>query len=319
MPGPLCTRAVTGPAFPAHQPIYICRTCRLADESGDGSDDGEALPPCVCESCAFACHEGHDVVFLGVGPCSCDCPVLEGGDEGGCLLAAASRREAERLGFGSPRPLNCPLDDGSGAAVGDVAPGALGKYVCESLTLPALAEDEGDLCRRLIRQAEVLAGRSKETFWVPDDAGVDDEGLCDLEVLAREVCRRHVLAYALRAPGGVAPANAPAAGGAEWWVQVKPAGPSRAPVDLHYDKDEALAESFGLGSFPTLSTVTYLTEGEDNMPTLMFPHTYFDDEEEEIRGVALSHARRGKVRRPEKVNACVIVLDIMFLILTTSM
>merc|ERR1719401_1323162 len=30
------------------------------------------------------------------------------------------------------------------------------------------------------------------------------------------------------------------------------------------------------------------------MPTLVFPHTYFDDEEAEIKGMVLSHARRGK-------------------------
>jgi len=83
-------------------------------------------------------------------------------------------------------------------------------------------------------------------------------------------------------------------GGAEWWVQVKPAGTSRAPVDLHYDKDEVLAETFGLGSFPTLSTVTYLTEGRDNAPTIIFPHTYNDEEDRPIESMLLSRAARAK-------------------------
>ena len=78
------------------------------------------------------------------------------------------------------------------------------------------------------------------------------------------------------------------------WVQVKPAGTSRAPVDLHYDKDELLAEKFALGSFPTLSTVTYLTGENDNQPTVVFPHTYNDEEDRTIESMLLSHPVRAK-------------------------
>jgi hypothetical protein len=100
-------------------------------------------------------------------------------------------------------------------------------------------------------------------------------------------------------------------GGAEWWVQVKPvvvpnpqatneliaaaanitsadndAAPcyhQEAAVDLHYDKDEVLAEAFGLGYFPSLSTVTYLTDHVTAAaaPTLVFSRCYNQDEDDE--------------------------------------
>ena len=77
-------------------------------------------------------------------------------------------------------------------------------------------------------------------------------------------------------------------------MQVKPAGISRAAVDLHYDKDDVLAKTFGLGLVPTLSTVTYLTGNKDNSPTVIFPHTYNDEEDRIIEMMLLSHAVRAK-------------------------
>ena len=77
-------------------------------------------------------------------------------------------------------------------------------------------------------------------------------------------------------------------------MQVKPAGSTSAPVDLHYDKDESLAERFGLGSFPELSTVTYLTDGDDNASTIIFPRTYVDPEDVTMDGMLLSHPVAGK-------------------------
>lgn len=290
--GPLCTRAITGPDHPAHQPIYVCETCQLIDEDG-----ASPLPACICESCAFDCHADHEVYYVGVGPCVCDCPLLSMGRDAPaheCRLRGSSAREAERLGLAVGRPLNSPIplippapfseagennvDEGDGAGGEDGNPkqkvegkafrsvsdssiepcSTVGGYIYESLTLPALAvaDEGGDICRDLIRQAEALADCSKDTFWVPGDASeYDGEEWCDLEILARQIYRRHVHAYSLQTLARGDGRTTPVAGGAEWWVQVKPAGMPRAPVDLHYDKDEALAEAFGLGSFPTLSTV----------------------------------------------------------------
>jgi hypothetical protein len=108
--------------------------------------------------------------------------------------------------------------------------------------------------------------------------------------------------------------------GAEWWVQVKTVNSSAqqdnlghgqgissltSSIDLHYDKDETLAEIFGLGSFPTISTVTYLTSSNSTAstantssppqnPTIILPHCYHDAEDRYISQCILSYPYPGK-------------------------
>ncbi|KAL7553325.1 hypothetical protein ACHAWF_016620 [Thalassiosira exigua] len=317
----LCTLAVTGP-IPAHQAIFVCETCKFVprevdgceeDDEGDGVDDDvdepEALPACVCRSCADACHSGHDVRYVGSGPCTCDCPFLTVGPSGGhdCRLAGRSVREARRLGFGNGRTLNDPISSNAvggtettegteGSWCGECCPTPMGGYAYASYTLPDLSVGGDNLCQNLIRQAEALIECSRDTFWVPDHAEQTSESeWCDLELLAMQIYRKHVKSYSLKGCSeGEQATTSTSEGGAEWWVQVKPAGTSRAPVDLHYDKDEVLAEEFGLGSFPALSTVLNLTGGDDNVPTVVFPHTYDDDEERPIEWMLLSRPVAGK-------------------------
>ena len=394
-----CTHAITGSTHPAHQPIYICETCRLSSNLDDG--DGGVF--CLCECCAEVCHEDHNVEFVGVGPCTCDCfrlscsqlePNIDklstepsdrkrtaiGADV--CKLVEASREEAHRLGFNDeiesrklndPIPMRIPpvydllssIDDfdadsneqSEAYGLHDTIKStetneedrlaewttdqciecnsSIGGYTFDCFTIPSLSSlSTGvELCQRLIRQAEALVEESRDTFWLPIDdqsSSKKDGDLCDLELLAREIYQRHVNAYNLIKNGfeekesindkrrtshlevkngAVLESTTP---GAEWWVQVKPAGSSKGPVDIHYDKDEELAESFCLGSFPTLSTVTYLTGnryddkiadkddgkqqkgGMDEAPTVIFPHTYHDDEDQVISAMILSRPVRGK-------------------------
>lgn len=370
-----CTRAVTGADNDAYQAIYICDTCQLLPPSND--DDGKdtdtamnvmkespsssssqpPLPSCICQSCAEVCHADHDVYFVGMGPCTCDCPNLVLAENNKqeeqqsccrCVLEHDSIEEAKKLGFDStnameklkqlnhPLPLKVPpnsmllsaaesmLPENEDSGMSDDDGGDITNKLCiecdssmrgysfGAYTLPALTKNV-TLCQSLIRQAEVLVGESKETFWMPALDEMDcSEGeqeqqqpkkdWCDLEILAREIYQHHVKSYCLDDCGAAAPS-----GGAEWWVQYKDIGSEKAPVDLHYDKDEFLAEKFGLGSFPTLSTVTYLTGRDDvdhasignenttdNEPTCIFSHTYDDDEDRPIEMMLLSHAVRGK-------------------------
>lgn len=91
-------------------------------------------------------------------------------------------------------------------------------------------------------------------------------------------------------------------GGAEWWIQVKTNLSSAnqkevsgsEAVDLHYDKDEELAEKYGLGSFPTISTVTYLTRGFSSSPTVVLERTYEQPDDEVIPSMLVSHPVLGK-------------------------
>ena len=371
--GYVCTGAITGSHNPAHQAIYICATCNCLNNSIDHNNGSNAF--CICESCAEICHQDHDIEFLGVGPCTCDCSNI---GTCSCVLHTISNEEAIKLGFheGHNKKLNHPIpislpplgmhlskndmidleeDDTSSRediCVSETAVtlqpeslipklqciecnSTMGGYTMDCYTIPALSINDGAdiLCRNLIRQAEALIKESRDTFWVPignDDGqnSKDNTEWCDLERLARTIYLRHVNAYNLNSHtletknvnDSLRPKHIESISdyvdekdrpGAEWWVQVKPAGSSKAPVDLHYDKDEALAEAFCLGSFPTLSTVTYLTgdnkctnetdkddgrhqESGMEAPTLVFPHTYYDEEEQPISTMLLSRPVKGK-------------------------
>lgn len=369
--GFVCTHAITGSTYPAHQAIYICETCRLPPN--EGSDGTGAF--CICECCAEVCHADHNVEFVGVGPCTCDCfrlsytsdRVGESTTEFGvsvCKLVDVSREEAIKLGFmeGSrklndaiPRkiPPVCTLLPANDEDDDDDRPNyhslheedklaewtapqciecnsSMGGYVVDSYTIPSLSSNLGlDRCHNLIREAEALIEISRDTFWLPIVDDVEKgpskgSDLCELELLAKEVYTHHLSVYNLNTttfttkhginknvhPRNLKENEEASQPGAEWWVQVKPAGSSKAPVDLHYDKDEALAEVFCIGSFPTLSTVTYLTGdissnktdkdggvqkgGMDDAPTVVFPHTYHDEEDQAISSMLLSRPVRGK-------------------------
>jgi hypothetical protein len=61
--------------------------------------------------------------------------------------------------------------------------------------------------------------------------------------------------------------------GAECWVQVRDATTSdskQSAIDLQYDEDKALTDSFGSLSFPAISTVPYLTPCSKKLPAPLF-------------------------------------------------
>lgn len=166
-------------------------------------------------------------------------------------------------------------------------------YVQDSYQIPEL---DTTLCASLIQQAAQLANESKDTFWLDPATLVADapNNLSLLERLALKVYLFHEMKYQLPA------------GGAEWWVQVKtmesthvpedlilstPGNPAEA-VDLHYDKDEDLAEHFDIGSFPTLSTVTYLTPASN--PTLILPRRHDEAMDDFMTHMLVSHPKEGK-------------------------
>jgi hypothetical protein len=184
----------------------------------------------------------------------------------------------------------------------------------EAFMITEIVEDP-DLDLRLRQSACELVKHSKETFWVEPGSDGGAAELCDLERLAIAVFQQH---------SAVTSSAQNHFCGAEWWVQVKyPAASGTVAsqnaldseaVDLHYDKDEAVSELFGLGVFPDLSTVTYLSGRTDwsdlpphqdsaalppqNMPqapTLVVSMRYEENHREgEAVDVLISHPRRGK-------------------------
>jgi hypothetical protein len=101
------------------------------------------------------------------------------------------------------------------------------------------------------------------------------------------------------------------ASGLEWWVQSKSNeetsdnnnnnnnnnnNQTSNGVDLHYDKDEELAANFGIGVFPQISTVTYLTDclSGTTSPTVVLETTAKEPVESEIRKCFVSVPEVGK-------------------------
>ena len=220
----------------------------------DCEEEGTQAPQCICEACAEKCHEDHDVEYIGMGPSYCDCGAT-------CTIAQQSRDTAKELnivGLGQPKKIEEEFEP-------------------QAYLIPQLTDQ--DVCQRLIQQSIALAEFPRDTFWI--SANHNGQDLCELERLALDIFQKHA---STSCEDNLV--------GAEWWVQVKDLASENSAVDLHYDKDEHLAEEFGLGSFPLLSTVTYLTE--NSYPTLVFPHCYDEAEDEHMDGFVVSHPRRGK-------------------------
>ncbi|CAB9525149.1 expressed unknown protein [Seminavis robusta] len=278
-----CSFAVTG-AQPTYQSIFVCETCCSNNPSGGLL--------CVCEACANHCHQWHDEInYIGMGKAYCDCAQLLS-----CKLKHSSQKLVQEWKL--PELVHTTVQDTTKSSS---LPFAVNVFSIAELTCNT------DV---LVEQAQELVHHSKDTFWLGQADDEDDQELCPLEQLAWRVFQQHVQWYGIEVQDS---------GGAEWWVQVKKTTPDNnndtlAPndsttngsagnnnnnttaIDLHYDKDEVLAEKFGLGAFPTLSTVTYLTGGNNNSsnPTVIFERTYEQDDEEVIPSMLVSHPIPGK-------------------------
>jgi len=354
--GPLCTFAVTGPTN-HFQPIYVCHTCTRKKnqdtQSNDACEEQQPMPLCICYNCAEICHEAQDhlIEYIGDGPSYCDCISFSkdtsntilcctddeaGNDCNSCHLKEMSEKVASKLG------IQC---DGN-----NIIQNVLGfdavmpekdndfRYFYDIYDIRSLRP-----CNKLIQQSLELIRHSKDTHWLSwqtiqdQKSHEESESLCDLEHLACSIFKRHMEAYDLAT---LIDENRICQGGAEWWVQVKRkrdiddddddnddddtninkgSSKSKEAIDLHYDKDEELASAFDIGCFPTLSTVTYLTDSiyshngdgtyNSASPTLVFSHIHEminhgpigktmrqteNDEDENNPQLIICHAREGK-------------------------
>lgn len=303
-----CTRAATGQRS-IFQEIYVCRTCRNASNSEESVSD---LPLCICSACADSCHEDHEVEYVGMGPCFCDCV------DGSCEIAEESILEATRIGINSPDNSHPPCHSLPVSPIqknNENEESSSPSYIRDVYHVPLLQNNVA-FRHRLVQQAKELIRHSRDTFWLDTKEMAEgvtqpqSDKICDLELLAWHVFRRHVEQYCRVGNQGK---DDFVIMGAEWWVQVKPVSSSslkshdensadaldtvllQEAIDLHYDKDEEMAASFGLGVFPSLSTVTYLTDSMENAsPTLIFSRRYDSDAEERMTEMFISHPSCGK-------------------------
>mmetsp|Transcript_11648 Transcript_11648/g.33512 ORF Transcript_11648/g.33512 Transcript_11648/m.33512 type:complete len:555 (-) Transcript_11648:2375-4039(-) len=325
-----CTLAVTGTNL-TYQAIFLCNECILDPSIGDGPSSAipsaesstqqkqqQQSPLCICEACAVVCHDGgyHDVDYIGMGPSYCDCNRL-----GNCLLYEKSLQKAKQLGIVAQA---APGKENKSKPPSSLSSST--SFIREAFDIPILQQgttetSDAELATLLVEQARELIRHTKETHWIDDSViqnTTDNVGnasnpqkLCLLESLAWSICLSHRERYKHMLPDHGSEEGY-GKGGAEWWVQVKDISNtidedvdrnrdrndpplSSSSIDLHYDKDEALAESFGLGAFPTLSTVTYLTGSSATAaPTIVFDHTYTQDVDDVMYSMFLSRPRIGK-------------------------
>jgi hypothetical protein len=149
------------------------------------------------------------------------------------------------------------------------------------------------------RQAIFLPSLSKDTFWLASR----QQPRCLLEAYVHEILMSHLTSL------DDIKAIDPETSGAEWWVQVKQAGDQSNQqmkqsnsqlngndigIDLHYDKDEELARLFGVGVFPLISTVTYVSKSREVLPTIIFQATTSEFIGTPIRSYIHSNPKRGK-------------------------
>ncbi len=299
-----CSRAVTG-CSPFFQEIYVCRTC--CSTTNHGSED-DILPLCICSACADECHSDHDIEYVGMGPCFCDC------NDFCCKLYDESVNAVKRLGFTDSdrtKPIQTSLTTInylSNTMSTDL-------YVRDVYTIPDL--NEQIFLEYLVRQSKELVQHSKDTFWL--DAKIvetslqhTNDSLCELENFAWAIFRQHMQHYGANEDIKQSDQGQESVLGAEWWVQVKMISPAdeksidastnhpngTEAIDLHYDKDEEMASMFGIGVFPLLSTVTYLTEVENAPPTIIFSRRYDEVDDDDnpvgINDMFVSHPIIGK-------------------------
>ena len=254
---PCCSYCVSGSQF-LSQEIFICETCSPSRSSNSLA---------FCRNCITTCHEGHAISFLTTAPSFCDCPstrkcqliekstelMLENEVDTQKLLAVLSSKSQYASELRYLKELH--HFDYNGRIKDNLT-----NDVCTKMTLEDLPE-ENSKADLLLQQCLALTQLTKDTFWISH--GDEPENL--LEKFALEVFHYHTKKLNLE----IVEDNS----GAEYWCQVKDTDDSsntkESGVDLHYDKDEFLAEALEIAVFPDISTVTYLTENKKSAPTLI--------------------------------------------------
>lgn len=250
-----CSFAYTG-CTEINQAVYICKSC-FPDNDSYG----------FCIGCAGVCHEDHDVEFVSYDEFYCEC------GSNGCRLFQQSIPYSN---------LSSILPDLHNLQQQWKAyQPTFSSHSIENLNVDSLK-----------KQIKLLTHKSKETFWISSS----DTPRCELENLALQIGNYH-LEQQFR--GHESYEQITSITGYEWWMQLKQFTPSESErttgVDLHYDKDEELAEKYGVGVFPFISTVTYLTANASyNHPTVIFDATAADDIGTPITDCFISIPKPGK-------------------------
>lgn len=273
-----CTYFVSGDHL-VHQAIFCCHTC------SDQGKESTVSNICCCGGCAEVCHKGHEVEYLANNLAYCDC------GQSGCQLYQSTKERHQTS-----------LQVGEEYLYGGEVPLSIADRPFETHRFSDIGKEMLEFASN---QCLEIVSQSKETFWVGCDwqyssaENQTNRMSCrvQLEELALYIFNYHLQLLQSRSPIDFKFNRS--LSGAEWWIQVKDlVNPdiNSSSINLHYDKDEDLAENFDVGIFPSISTVTYLTEQTINnsQPTIIFPTTANDPVGTQIRECYISYPRFGK-------------------------
>ena len=209
------------------QSLYLCGSLDVGNK-------------CYCEVCSVTCQKKNDLEYIGFIPGYCDC------DKSTCKNQIYKKHTDRPL-------LNSKVLDrmtNEFQSLFDTEAGidnSIPTYVMTSWF------SNDNFLHGCYIESNELVKHSKETFWFNKDQAPK----CYLEFMAKQVMIHHQ---------SKVPSDSELTG-VEFWVQVKPwlqeekQSLEHKSIGLHYDKDENLAEDFDIGTYPYLSTVTYLTTG----------------------------------------------------------
>ena len=246
----------------------------------------------LCENCANTCREGEaeiddddvdDDEQQEFTQFYCQCSQVQGEP---CSLLSGSLERLESCGLTEHRRIHLANSIKSSNDYTVPPPIAPSNNIEETIRIHSVnfthqgPRTLGDDCR-------MLAKLSKETFWI----GSKSRPRCRLEAAAQKIMNYHVNLHGLSSSTGSSGIL-----GAEFWCQVKDTSSEdsiASGVDIHYDKDEYLAE-VELGIFPTVSTVTYLEAPPNGACTAVFTNKIRDIEGDPIEGCVLSYPVVGK-------------------------
>ena len=228
------------------------------------------------------CHQSHDVRFLAYGRAYCDC----GHD--GCNNVSNSSIEVARSFLPISNDVRHSKDLHSSSS--NLNPGYV--LTCteeEDLKVEKFNVGKVEVPNELlVNQCKKLVSNSKDTFWL--SASDMNNPTCALEKLAGAVFKHYTKGATFDASRS----------GAEWWAQVKDISHEESDdncnraIDLHYDKDEKVAEMFELGLFPQISTVTYLNTSQLSQPTIVLNKSMSSALDDPINEMYVSYPETSK-------------------------
>ena len=219
---PFCSSALMGEAT-VNQPTYLCLSCCPPSEGG--------LNACFCAACIQKCHKDCDVMYVGNVESNCDCK-----KSGCCKIAEESSDAAAKfLQLTGKPPLCCLAAERGGGSNTD----RLDSF--DSYRVTSLHPSLKICCEKMVKE-------TKDTHWVGATTCLseclDEATPFPLENFAARVFKFHF--ERLKQSGSLPQEIDFERSGAEWWVQVKDLVGDNAStaIDMHYDKDEQLAEDF---------------------------------------------------------------------------